>query len=196
MKKHDAVLSSVRDFMVSLKSCAKVKDLEKGIQIHVETVRVGLHKRNEFIRTALIDMYSKCGSIDSAQDVFDELLVHDVVSWTTLISAYVEHNHPERALEFFQQMKHEGVIPNGFTFVCGLKACGYIGTINKVLEMHAEIARAGIMEKDPVLGTAMIDMYAQCDEVGMARQVFDVITTRNAVSWTALVSAYSHSRVC
>ena len=45
----------------------------------------------------------ECGSLEEARDIFDNLRVHDVVTWTTLIVAYIEHGHGEEALKCFAE---------------------------------------------------------------------------------------------
>ena len=40
--------------------------------------------------------------------------------------------------------------------------------------------------------TAFIDMYAKCRSLNNARRLFDKMSERNVVSWTAMISGYSH----
>eukprot|EP00250_Pteridium_aquilinum_P021071 c25021_g19_i1 orf=3-683(-) len=157
----DSVIPSGHTFVAVLKACAKLRNLREGIKIHKEISKSAALKRNPFIGNALIDMYAKCGLLAKAQQVFEALPGRSVMSWNALITAYVEHGHCEKALECFEQMQSEGVHPNAVTFACSLKACGNIGASKKGSDIHAEIAKKGLLKGDLVLGNALVDMYAK-----------------------------------
>eukprot|EP00250_Pteridium_aquilinum_P019897 c24620_g2_i5 orf=1-246(+) len=81
-------------------------------------------------------MYAKCGAIEIAQEVFDELPAWDVASWNALIGGYAQHGFDEEALSCFERMQGKGLSPDSVTFVCILKACGNIGAANKGEQIH------------------------------------------------------------
>ena len=186
---------NVVSFTCSLKACGGLGALETGTRIHAEIVisQERSLMKNYMLGTSLVQMYAKCGVLSNAQQVFDELPIRDVITWTTLISGFCLHGHNVKALSCFYLMRHEGLSPDAATFACVLKVCGKIGSIKKTNEMHAEIVRGGLMENDTILRTALMDMYAQCDDINMARQVFDEIAIRNVVCWTVLICAYSQN---
>ena len=43
------------------------------------------------------------------------------------------------------------------------------------------------------MGTALIDMYAQCGRIKTACQVFDIMLRIDVVSWSAIIVGYSLS---
>ena len=143
------------------------------------------------VTSTLVGMYVKCGSMVEARDAFDELKVRDVVSWTALISGYAEEGNADKSLECFERMQSEGLSPDAITFICLLKACGNTGAINKGKQIHYEIVRRGLLEKDPVLGTALVDMYVKCSMLLQAQQVIEELPVRDAFSWSALIAGYA-----
>jgi len=68
------------------------------------------------VGNSLIDMYAKCGSMEDAQRVFNEMPSHNVVSWTTMLQGCAMHGHGKEALQHFEQMCEEGVKPDIVTF--------------------------------------------------------------------------------
>eukprot|EP00250_Pteridium_aquilinum_P020973 c24999_g5_i1 orf=421-1284(+) len=142
-----------RVYVELLKACKKLKDLERGLDIHAEVAKTDLLTVDLFVGSALVDLYAKCGLLAKAQQVFGELPARDVVVWTALIGGYVEHEHGEEALECFAQMQLEGFPPNAVTFVCSLKACGSIGSIDRGLRIHAEIEKKGLLGGDVFVGS-------------------------------------------
>eukprot|EP00250_Pteridium_aquilinum_P023817 c27710_g1_i1 orf=1-312(+) len=103
-------------------------------------------------------MYSKCGALKKAQQMFDELPIQDIVSWTTLITGYCQHGQVEEAFNRFNQMKSEGLSPNVVTFSCILNVCGIVEAAGKGEEVHAEIIRNGLLENGIAIGNALVDM--------------------------------------
>ena len=67
----------------------------------------GLLEKDIVLGNGLIDMYARCGSIEDACNVFNNLEVRDVVSWTALISGYALHGLGEEALACFEQMQND-----------------------------------------------------------------------------------------
>ncbi|GMN55715.1 hypothetical protein TIFTF001_024840 [Ficus carica] len=88
-----------------LRACADAGALGVGRRVHelVEERRVGL-KGN--VRTALIDMYTKCGCIESARRVFDEGDVgEDVFAWTAMIAGLASNGKCREAIELFDHVR-------------------------------------------------------------------------------------------
>ncbi|KAI5069870.1 hypothetical protein GOP47_0016171 [Adiantum capillus-veneris] len=177
-------------FICILKACGSVGATKKGEEIHTELKKQGLLRGNTMLSTALVDMYAKCGALAKAQRVFDKLLTWNVVTWNSLICGYAQHGHGHEALRCFEQMRDEGFIPDAITFVCSLKACGSIKLTSKGEEIHAEVSRNGLLERDVVVGNAVVDMYAKCGALEKAQGVVDKLAVRDVITWNALISGY------
>ena len=67
--------------------------------------------------TALINMYSRCGSIDRSVRVFDEMTERNIVTWTALINGLVVHGGSREALKVFDAMKESDLKPDGVLFI-------------------------------------------------------------------------------
>ncbi|KAJ4977786.1 hypothetical protein NE237_008566 [Protea cynaroides] len=108
--------------------------LHRGKQIH------GLIYRNKldinvFTSTALIDMYSKCGSVKDACNVFDRIAVKNAASWNAMIGCYGKHGLVDASIQLFKIMQEKGVKANQVTFTCLLSACSHGGLVEKGLEI-------------------------------------------------------------
>ncbi|KAH7289900.1 hypothetical protein KP509_30G023200 [Ceratopteris richardii] len=175
-----------------LKAFGSREMMPKGQEIHVEAVRGGLLEQRTLIGNALVHMYAKCGALGRAQEVFNKLLVQDVTSWTALITGYSEHGQGHEALHYFEQMKLTGLSPNAVTYISISKACGTLENVEKGKEIHAEILREGLLEKNNVLNTGLVHMYAKCGMLQKAQGMFDEIPDQNVVSWNTLIAGYCH----
>ena len=187
----EGIYANAATFVCILKACSSLRDLHKGREIHYKVVKERLLHTDVVIGNALVDMYAKCGALMKAREVFDELRVKNVVTWTALIMGYVQYGHSKEALSLFSQMRSEGVTPNAITFVCILKACGNIYDIEKGEEIHAEISRKRLLENNIFLATSLVDMYAKCGAIMKAKEVFDEIRAPDIVSWNALIGGYA-----
>ncbi|KAF2319835.1 hypothetical protein GH714_019526 [Hevea brasiliensis] len=57
--------------------------------------------------------------------------------------------------------------------------------------VHAQIAKSGFGQY-PVVQTALVDSYSRSSsDIGFARQLFDEMSEKNVVSWTAMISGYT-----
>ena len=71
--------------------------------IHRSIMDIGILS-NVVVTSALVDMYAKCGSIQKASELFDKMSQRDVVSWTTMITRYIQTGFDGKGLETFKKM--------------------------------------------------------------------------------------------
>ncbi|KAI5073976.1 hypothetical protein GOP47_0011989 [Adiantum capillus-veneris] len=177
--------------VAALKVCATQRDLCRGSRLHADIIQKGLLETNIFIGSCLISLYVKCGALEKAQHVFNELLVRDSISWNALIAGYAQHERSKQALDCFEQMQLEGFSPTAVSFACALKACGSIEDIDKGHALHAQIVIECSIEEHIVVANALIDMYAKCGTVSEAQEVFDELQNRDVVTWNVLIAGYA-----
>ncbi|XP_043715399.1 pentatricopeptide repeat-containing protein At4g18840-like [Telopea speciosissima] len=112
-----------------LTACAGLGRLDRGKWVHSYIRETGKIKPDVLLSTSLLTMYAKCGAMESAREVFDEMQERSVVSWNSMIMGYGIHGQGEKALEIFLEMEKRGPTPNDATFVCVLSACTHAGMV-------------------------------------------------------------------
>lgn len=191
--KEEGVKPSRVTYLCALKACASIGAICKGKLVHVEIIKSGL-ELDCLVGSTLVDMYSKCGSLEDAHKVFDNLPTRDVVSWGAIIVGYAQHGHGEPALELFKQMQQAGVKPGKVAYSSALKACAGLGAIGQGRLLHDMTIRCGL-DLDVILGSSIVDFYAKCERLDDARKVFDKLIHRDLVSWGAMIAGYAqHGR--
>lgn len=170
------------------KACAAYADLTKAKEIHEDAVRFG-YLSDLTLGNALINMYGKCKCCDGAQSVFNELPVKDVISWTSLLSSYVNCGFLGEALQAFCKMGLNGLRPNAVTLSSILPACSEMKCLNLGRQIHGYAVKDGFGE-NAFVTSALVDMYASCSCLADAQLVFDNMLVRDIVSWNVIVSAY------
>lgn len=173
-----------------LNACADLVCLQAGRRVHDHILKHG-EQTSLSVSNALVDMYAKCGDIENARRIFDEMSARDVVSWSAIIGGYIVHGFPKEALKLYEQMQVENFRPNEMTFASILKACGRLASLEQGKRVHAEMLNCGI-ELDVILRTALVDMYGKCGSIKNARKEFEAMPKRNVVSWNAMIAAYVH----
>lgn len=111
-----------------LTACANLGRLDLGIWVH-SFIKSENIKPDVLLSTCLLTMYIKCGAVDLARDVFDEMPVKSIVSWNSMIMGYGLHGNGEKALELFLEMEKTGQPPNDATFISVLSACTHAGLV-------------------------------------------------------------------
>ncbi|XP_023729427.1 pentatricopeptide repeat-containing protein At1g15510, chloroplastic [Lactuca sativa] len=117
-----------------LSACGKIGALMAGKEIHAYTLRAGLAcSGSKYLPNALLDMYTKCGKMDTAWKQFSSQH-KDITSWNILLNGYAQRGKGKEAIELFNKMVKDLVKPDGVTFISLLCACGRSGMVEKGLE--------------------------------------------------------------
>lgn len=117
-------------FAGSITSCAVLGSLENGRQLHAQIVRSG-YEASLSAANALITMYARCGVVEAANCVFYTMPFLDPVSWNAMIAALGQHGRGTEALELYEQMLNEGILPDRITFLTILSACNHAGLVEE-----------------------------------------------------------------
>eukprot|EP01018_Ginkgo_biloba_P026033 Gb_07043 [translate_table: standard] len=168
-----------------VKACAEISALQQGKEIHNHIIRNGF-ELDVFVGSALVDMYSKCGSIEDARHVFDKMSVRNAVSWTAMAVGYVQNGHPNEALRLFRQMQLEGLKPVLFSLVSVLLVCAQLAARQEGEQIHGYIIRCGF-ESNVFVESGLVKLYAGCESIEVARRVFDKMSISNVGSWNAMI---------
>eukprot|EP00250_Pteridium_aquilinum_P015120 c22392_g2_i1 orf=2-871(-) len=183
---------SLEHLALNLCTYSKVSSRFHALYMHAYVCKYGL-ETHKILGNCLVSMLVDVGSICDAEKTFGKLVYPNSVSWNLLITGYIKCDRLQHALGLFQRMqKHVSLHLTGHNFVALLKACTKHKDLERGLELHGEVARTG-MERDVFVGSTLVDMYAKCGSVGIARQVFKTLPVRNVVSWNALIAGYTKS---
>lgn len=112
-----------------LSACAAVGALELGTELDRYALQRGFYS-NVYVGTALVDMYSKCGDLTRAIQVFEKLPCKNEASWNALICGLAFNGRGQEAIRQFELMrKQEGLRPDDITFIGVLSACVHAGLL-------------------------------------------------------------------
>ncbi|KAL9239491.1 hypothetical protein vseg_013806 [Gypsophila vaccaria] len=168
---------------------AEIVDVSKGKEVHGYAVRCGLDG-HLFVGSGLVDMYGKCNRIEDACKVFIRLPQCDSVSWNSIISGCVQNGRFDDALRLFRGMVLAKVKLCSVSFSSIIPACSHLTTLRLGKQLHGHIVRCRY-EDNVLVASSLVDMYAKCGYIKVARRIFSNMKVHDIVSWTAMIMGYA-----
>lgn len=175
-----------------LPACANLGALEIGQRIEVYARKNGFFK-NLFVCNAVLEMYAKCGKIDVAWKVFDEIgRFRNLCSWNSMIMGLAVHGQCHKAIQLYDQMLREGTLPDDVTFVGLLLACTHGGMVEKGKHIFQSMTRDfSIIPKLEHYG-CMVDLLGRAGRLTEAYEVIKRMPMKpDSVIWGTLLGACS-----
>ncbi|XP_057954587.1 pentatricopeptide repeat-containing protein At5g27110 [Malania oleifera] len=172
----------------TISSCARLLDLERGREIHEDLMRNGF-VLDGYVSSALVDMYGKCGWLDMAREVFEQIPRKSVVSWNSIIAGFSLRGDSKSCFELFQRMNKEGAKPTLTTLSSLLMACSRSVELQSGKFIHGYILRNRI-EADIFVNSSLIDLYFKSGSIRSAEIIFEKMSKVNVVSWNVMISGY------
>lgn len=178
------------EVMVSvLSACSSLSNLQNGRLVHRFILQNNI-TQDAFVKTALIDMYSKCGSLEEALVTFYKTDCKDIVTWTTMIEGLANYGLGNEALRVFYQMERKGIKPNEATFVSVLAACRHSGLITEGCQLFRRMG--GVYRVQPTIEhfVCLVDLLSRAGLLYQAEEFIKIMPAEDKfISYKALLSA-------
>ncbi|CAN1747995.1 Pentatricopeptide repeat-containing protein At4g22760 [Linum perenne] len=165
----------------TLRACGRISYATAGRSIHAQAYKYGFGGC-VYVQTALVDLYSKLGDMDTAQKAFDDTIDKNVVSWNSILSGYLKSGNLDEAKRVFDQIPEKDVV----SWNSMLSGYAKAGSMDQASTMFQQMP-----EKNYASWNAMISGLVDCGEVETARSYFDKMPNRNSISWITMISGYS-----
>ncbi|KAK2993645.1 hypothetical protein RJ640_019285 [Escallonia rubra] len=159
----------------------------------IEALRLfdSMPEKNVITWTAMVSGYSKMKNLESARLYFNRVPEKSVVTWNAMLSGYAQNGFAEEAISLFSEMLSAGVHPDKTTWVAVISSCSSRGD-PCVAESLLKLLDEKCIRLNVFVQTALLDMYAKCGNLAVARNFFDELgVRRNSVTWNAMISAYT-----
>ncbi|OMO67700.1 hypothetical protein COLO4_30027 [Corchorus olitorius] len=180
-------------FPCLIKAFGGLSDVKRSRQIHGHVLKFGF-VADVYVVNALLGMYFKCGEIEDAVKVFDNMSERDLVSWNSMISGFRQSEDYLGSLRIFSLMvKEYGVFPNRLGCLSALSSCASIESRSHGREIHGYVVKNGF-ESYEFLVSGLIEMYMKCGDVRSAEHVFKSVSKesvrKNTVIWNVMITGY------
>lgn len=176
-------------YLSALSSCAGLQALKEGCQIHAIVWKLGIQS-DMCVESALMDMYSKCGSLDDAWRIFKLAQMTDEVSMTVLLVGFAQNGFEDEAIQIFVKMVKEGIEidANTISAVLGVFDTGTSLGLGK--QVHSLVIKKAF-GANIYVNNGLINMYSKCGELEESVKVFTKMQQKNQVSWNSIIAAYA-----
>ncbi|KAG2288926.1 hypothetical protein Bca52824_048530 [Brassica carinata] len=173
----------------TLSACAQVGALELGRWIHSYIKKHGI-RLNFYVTSALIHMYSKCGDLEKAREVFSSVERRDVFVWSAMIGGLAMHGCGNEALDMFYKMQEANVKPNGVTFTNVFCACSHSGLVDEAELLFKEMESSyGIVPQEKHYA-CIVDVLGRSGYLEKAVKLIEAMPIPPSASvWGALLGA-------
>lgn len=184
MRPNEVTVASV------LPACANLGALEVGQRIEGYARAKGWFS-NLYVSNCVLEMYARCGKIDAAKRVFDEISNRrNLCSWNSMIMGLAVHGKCNDALELYDRMLEEGGAPDNVTFVGLLLACTHGGMVVKGREIFESMEKKFNTAPKLEHYGCMVDLLGRA---GRLQEAYDLINTMpmkpDSAVWGALLGA-------
>ncbi|KAF8406947.1 hypothetical protein HHK36_006068 [Tetracentron sinense] len=175
-----------------LTACANLGALSQGMWVHSYAKRHNLDS-NHILATALADMYSKCGCVESAFSVFEGIPNKDVSAWNAIISGVAMNGYARKSLELFSRMGVHGTKPTEATFIAILTACTHARLVDEGLKLFEQMGTLFKVEPQLEHYACVVDLLGRAGRLEEAEKFIEEkmggLEGGDANVWGALLSA-------
>ncbi|GAA0161514.1 hypothetical protein LIER_39245 [Lithospermum erythrorhizon] len=170
-----------------LLACSVLKSDSLVKELHSYVIRRRI--TDVYTKKSLMNAYGDSGNINYARKNFMLLDNHDIVSFTSMISCYVNNGLAYEALELFLEIKETGLQLDEVSVLSALTAAGDLSALRKGKEIHGFLVRKNFIA-DGAIASSLVSMYASCGTIEDSCTVFKYTEVDDVVLWTSMINAY------
>ncbi|KDP45806.1 hypothetical protein JCGZ_17413 [Jatropha curcas] len=169
-----------------LRRCLETSNISHGRAIHAVFIKTLF--RSLYLHNHILNFYIKSGHLNYALKLFDGMPARNVVSWSSVISGFVQHGYSDQALSFFSRMHFDSsVLPNEFTLVSVLHACSLSKNSIHLYPIYVNIIRLAF-ESNVFVVNAFLTALIRHEKFLEAKEVFDGCSHKDMVTWNVMIS--------
>ncbi|CAN1122810.1 Pentatricopeptide repeat-containing protein At4g39952, mitochondrial [Linum perenne] len=148
---------------------------------------------NAFLSSKLISSYAAFNETHCSTKVFELVCEKDTFLWNTIIQSHFSNRNYVEAFKLYMQMRLHNTPPNQFTIPMVVSTCAELLWLKGGETVHGLATKSGLFLGNSAVSSSFVYMYAKCGVMECASRIFDKISERDVVSWTALITGYVHN---
>ncbi|XP_057767448.1 pentatricopeptide repeat-containing protein At4g39530-like [Salvia miltiorrhiza] len=179
-------------FSTLLSICSSAGLFREGREVHCRAAVLGF-STNVYIGSALVDLYLRMGCAGIALRLFATLPERSLATWNVALRGLCETGRSKELLRMHNEMKVEGLEPNGVTFCYLIRGCGYARCLEEGMQLHCCVIKGGLVDSNLFVANALVDFYSACGCLAETRKSFEAIRPPDVISWNSMVSVCAAS---
>ncbi|KAL1803961.1 hypothetical protein ACET3Z_032608 [Daucus carota] len=169
-----------------ISACGKLRDLELGERVWRYIGELGV-EMNEVLVNAVVDMFTKCGSVDKAREVSRGCVGGDLVLYNTILSNYVHQGQAREVVPVLNDLLKQGLKPDRITMLSLISASAELENYLLGRECHGYVLR-NALEACANISNSLINMYMKCGKKELGCMIFDRMMNKTVVSYNSLIA--------
>lgn len=172
-----------------LSASAELTLLEFGQQVHGNYIKSGFPSSLS-VNNSLVTMYTKCGSLEDANVIFNSMEIRDLITWTCIIVGYAKNGKAKDSLQSYDLMISSGITPDYITFIGLLFACSHAGLIEEAQRYFDSMRTVYGITPGPEHYACMIDLFGRSGDFVKAEELLHQMEVEpDATVWKAILAA-------
>ncbi|PKA51610.1 Pentatricopeptide repeat-containing protein [Apostasia shenzhenica] len=172
----------------ALKACSDLGFIDFAKSIHGYAIKLGFSEC-VYVLSSLVDFYGKCGFLEDAMKVFDEMPERNVITWNSLMVGFIQNSMDEEAAKIFGNLRNDGIQPTRANIASFLSASSNLRALAEGKQGHALAVMLGL-ELDGILGTSIVNFYCKLGLIEDAELIFYRMMDKDEVTWNVMISGY------
>ncbi|CAL8999151.1 unnamed protein product [Prunus brigantina] len=179
----------------ALVGCSQLEAEELGAQVHGLSLKTGLFY-NVVVGTGLIDMYSKCCSVNDSRRVFNQMPERNVITWTSMVTGYAQNGQSDEAMILAREMLRLGLKPNYVTYNSLLSSFSSPDFWDHCRQIHCRIMKEGF-EFNVYIVVTLLTIYSDCsNSMEDFQKLCSCVAIWDQISWNAVIAGFSNIGSC
>uniref|UniRef100_A0A7C9D2U1 Uncharacterized protein n=1 Tax=Opuntia streptacantha TaxID=393608 RepID=A0A7C9D2U1_OPUST len=145
--------------------------LEQGRAVHDYVVQNKI-RVDSFLSTGLVDLYAKCGCIETAVQIFETSAEKNLFTWNAVLVGLAVHGHGGACLDYFYRMLKDGVQPDGVSFLGVLVGCSHAGLVSEARKLFESMEAVYGVPRELKHYGCMADLLGRA---GLMREALEMI---------------------
>lgn len=168
-----------------IKECTIARHSRRALELHSH-IKKSRIKLSLPLLNRLLLMHVTCGHLDIAHQLFDQMFLRDFNSWAIMIVACLHAGDSEQAIAYFALMENRDFMFKfpPWVIACLLKSCVLTKNMELGKQVHGQLLKLGF-SNDLSISGSLINFYGNFRCLDDANFVFDQLSQRNTVTWTA-----------
>ncbi|XVE94167.1 hypothetical protein REPUB_Repub01dG0258500 [Reevesia pubescens] len=170
-----------------IKECTITRHSRRALELHSH-IKKSRSKLSLPLLNRLLLMHLLCGHLEIAHQLFDQMFLRDFNSWAIMIVACLHAGDFEEAIAYFVFMEYRNFLFKfpAWIIICLLKSCVLAKNMELGKQVHGQLLKLGI-SNDLSLSGSLINFYGNFRCLDDANFVFNQLSQRNTVTWTAKI---------
>ncbi|XP_024529093.1 pentatricopeptide repeat-containing protein At4g02750 [Selaginella moellendorffii] len=171
----------MRDLLSRIRVFAAQRDLSQAKHLY-SLLQQNRYCLDKLTTNQLMRMFGKCGSVEDARKLFDQIDNPDTVQWNIIVTAYAQNGHFQNAKSMFDSSPQRDMV--SWNTMC--QSFSWSHKVDEVSQCLQKMPQHNVVSWNSLLCT-----FAQNGHYPKAQALFVAMPEKDVISWNIVISQYA-----